>query len=142
MSIRPVASVARSLARPLIPRTVARPLKATPLISASIAFPSTTHNTRTMSSSAAATTHLPNPEPSPAGQVPGQGKANLHLYTWGTPNGYKVSILLEELRAAYPDEAKNKLAYDVIPVDISTNVQKVSLWLWISSCCPCAGADD
>lgn len=135
MSIRPVASVARSLARPLISRTALRPLKANPAHLRFHRFPHAAHNTRTMSSSAAATTHLPNPEPSPAGQVPGQGKANLHLYTWGTPNGYKVSILLEELRAAYPDEAKNKLAYDVIPVDISTNVQKVSFWLWISSFC-------
>lgn len=69
---------------------------------------------------------LPKPEPSQAGQVAGQGPPKLHLYTWPTPNGYKVSILLEELRAAYPDAAKDKLSYDVIPVDISTNVQKVS----------------
>lgn len=130
MPIRPVASVARPLARSLL-TCAQRPPKATriSLISAPIAFPTPRLSARTMSSSAAATTHLPNPEPSPAGQVPGQGKPNLHLYTWGTPNGYKVSILLEELRAAYPEEAKNKLAYDMIPVDISTNVQKVRLIL-------------
>ena len=28
-------------------------------------------------------------------------KTNIHLYTAGTPNGYKVSILLEELGLEY-----------------------------------------
>lgn len=124
MPIRPAASVARPFARSLLSRAAPRPPQPTPLISVSIARSTLSGlSTRNMSSS---TTHLPNPEPSQAGQVPGQGKANLHLYTWGTPNGYKVSILLEELRAAYPEAAKDKLAYDVISVDISTNVQKVS----------------
>nr|GAT54074.1 predicted protein [Mycena chlorophos] len=43
------------------------------------------------------------------------------LYTGPTPNGYKVSVYLEELRAAYPDL---KLDYDVENIDISTNRQK------------------
>lgn len=29
--------------------------------------------------------------------------APLKLYTAGTPNGHKVSVFLEELKAAYPD---------------------------------------
>jgi len=43
----------------------------------------------------------------------------LMLYTGRTPNGYKVSVLLEELKAAYggPD-------YDYYPIDIWTNEQK------------------
>jgi len=42
----------------------------------------------------------------------------LQLYTWGTPNGKKVSIMLEELKATYG------LSYDIHPINISTNVQK------------------
>ncbi|EIW59075.1 glutathione S-transferase C-terminal-like protein [Trametes versicolor FP-101664 SS1] len=42
----------------------------------------------------------------------------LSLYTWRTPNGRKVSIFLEELKAQYG------LAYEAHPVDISTGVQK------------------
>lgn len=43
----------------------------------------------------------------------------LLLYTGKTPNGYKASILLEELKLAYggPD-------YDAFSIDIRTNVQK------------------
>ncbi|KAH9921279.1 glutathione S-transferase C-terminal-like protein [Amylocystis lapponica] len=43
----------------------------------------------------------------------------LTLYTGATPNGHKVSIFLEELKATYgaPD-------YNVFKIDISTNVQK------------------
>lgn len=37
----------------------------------------------------------------------------IHLYTWGTPNGRKISIMLEE--AALP--------YQVIPIDISKGEQ-------------------
>jgi glutathione S-transferase len=65
--------------------------------------------------------------------VPGQGPAKLHLYTAGTPNGYKVSILLEELRAAYPDLAKTDLSYDLSAITIWENQQKVSCHLWLSS---------
>lgn len=127
MPIHRIASVTRPLARSLLSRTTA--ISSRPLIATQQGLPSAPHSvysvnsTRTMSSSSLT---LPKPEPSPAGQVPGQGKPNLHLYTGPTPNGFKVSILLEELRAAYPEEAKNLLAYDVIPIDISTNVQKVS----------------
>ncbi|KAI0693445.1 glutathione S-transferase C-terminal-like protein [Cerioporus squamosus] len=42
----------------------------------------------------------------------------LQLYTAGTPNGHKVSILLEELQAQYG------LTYDVHPIDISKGTQK------------------
>lgn len=42
------------------------------------------------------------------------------LYTAGTPNGHKVSVFLEELRAVYGD----KVDYDVEKIDISRNVQK------------------
>lgn len=46
----------------------------------------------------------------------------LHLYTVGTPNGVKVSILLEELVLAYPDNPK--LSYDFYPLSFQTNDQK------------------
>ncbi|KAJ7937116.1 glutathione S-transferase [Mycena leptocephala] len=41
------------------------------------------------------------------------------LYTAGTPNGHKVSVYLEELKALYPN-----VDYDFEKIDISTNVQK------------------
>lgn len=64
--------------------------------------------------------------PSQAGTVDGQGPAKIHLWTAGTPNGYKVSVTLEELRALYPEEAKGKLSYDVSAISIWKNEQKVS----------------
>ncbi|EGV61729.1 Glutathione S-transferase 2 [Yamadazyma tenuis] len=47
---------------------------------------------------------------------------SLTLYTWGTPNGQKVSIFLELLG----------LKYNVKPLDISTNVQKEPEFLAIN----------
>ncbi|KAG6918945.1 hypothetical protein DXG01_010600 [Tephrocybe rancida] len=41
------------------------------------------------------------------------------LYTWPTPNGFPVSVFLEELKAVYP-----ALEYDVERVDISKDIQK------------------
>ena len=38
----------------------------------------------------------------------------LHLYTAGTPNGYKVSVLLEELVLAYPSLKHSDLSYDTV----------------------------
>jgi hypothetical protein len=69
--------------------------------------------------------HPPALGPSQAGNVPGQGPAKIHLWTAGTPNGYKASVTLEELRAAYPEEAKDKLSYDVSAISIWKNEQKV-----------------
>lgn len=46
----------------------------------------------------------------------------IDLYTWGTPNGWKVSITLEELG----------LPYTVIPIDISAGVQKESPFLTVN----------
>ncbi|KAJ3039149.1 hypothetical protein HDV00_012555 [Rhizophlyctis rosea] len=48
--------------------------------------------------------------------------APITLYTWGTPNGHKASIVLEELG----------LQYDVKPINISTNVQKEEWFLKIN----------
>ncbi|KDQ29264.1 hypothetical protein PLEOSDRAFT_1055238 [Pleurotus ostreatus PC15] len=45
-------------------------------------------------------------------------KKPLLLYTAPTPNGHKVSVFLEELKAAYG------IDYDVEKIDISKNVQK------------------
>ncbi|KAG1872314.1 glutathione S-transferase [Suillus subalutaceus] len=42
------------------------------------------------------------------------------LYTAGTPNGRKVSVFLEELRAVYGE----KVDYDFEKIDIGRNVQK------------------
>jgi len=46
------------------------------------------------------------------------------LYTVGTPNGKKVSIFLEELKAAYPD-----FEYEVYAIDFSKNEQKEEWFL-------------
>ena len=46
----------------------------------------------------------------------------IHLYTWATPNGRKVSIMLEELG----------LEYDVHPIDISKGEQHQEHFLAIS----------
>ncbi|WVF73135.1 hypothetical protein IAT40_007954 [Kwoniella sp. CBS 6097] len=54
----------------------------------------------------------------------------LHLYTVGTPNGYKPSILLEELHAAYPNN--DALAYDYIPIRFSETDQKKPEFLAIN----------
>ncbi|WRT70402.1 uncharacterized protein IL334_007400 [Kwoniella shivajii] len=57
-------------------------------------------------------------------------KPKLHLYTAGTPNGYKPSILLEELHAAYPDS--KELVYDFIPIRFSETDQKKPEFLSIN----------
>lgn len=57
--------------------------------------------------------------------VPGQGPPKIHLYTQGTPNGYKASLCLEEMRIAYPDKAKDQLSYDIFVLDFGKNEQKV-----------------
>ncbi|KAJ3551868.1 hypothetical protein NM688_g4458 [Phlebia brevispora] len=43
------------------------------------------------------------------------------LYTWKTPNGHKVQVFLEELKAAYGTDV---IDYDVEFIDISKNIQK------------------
>lgn len=45
--------------------------------------------------------------------------ASLKLFTLGTPNGKKVHVYLEELKAAY-----GNIEYDVEKINIGTNVQK------------------
>ncbi|KZV80947.1 glutathione S-transferase [Exidia glandulosa HHB12029] len=50
------------------------------------------------------------------------------LYTWSTPNGYKPSILLEELKAVYPG-----FDYDWKSIDVwTTNEQKEPWFLAIN----------
>ncbi|KAG7110407.1 Disulfide-bond oxidoreductase YfcG like protein [Verticillium longisporum] len=49
-------------------------------------------------------------------------KSGIHLYTTGTPNGIKASILLEELG----------LPYQVTKIDISKNTQKEPWFLEIN----------
>ncbi|KAF4980980.1 hypothetical protein FZEAL_3137 [Fusarium zealandicum] len=51
----------------------------------------------------------------PTGLIATKG---LELLTWGTPNGVKASVLLEELRDAYG------ISYEIQAVDIGLNVQK------------------
>ena len=46
----------------------------------------------------------------------------IQLYTWGTPNGRKISIMLEEVA----------LPYQVVPVDISKGEQFASAFLAIN----------
>ncbi|TFY78175.1 hypothetical protein EWM64_g5835 [Hericium alpestre] len=52
--------------------------------------------------------------------------ADIKLYTFATPNGKKVSIFLEELKAA------NGITYDKEKIDISTGVQKSPEFLKIN----------
>lgn len=42
----------------------------------------------------------------------------IELLTWGTPNGWKASILLEELKEAYGKD------YEWQGIDITKNIQK------------------
>lgn len=46
------------------------------------------------------------------------GKSGIELLTFGTPNGHKASILLEELKAAYGKE------YVYQSINIMENIQK------------------
>lgn len=71
------------------------------------------------------TSTLPTPQAPNTPTVSGQGEPKIHLYTVGTPNGYKASIALEELRLAYPEKAKNELSYDVIYLSFAKQEQKV-----------------
>ena len=45
----------------------------------------------------------------------------IDLYTWSTPNGRKISILLEEL----------EVSYKVIPVDINKDEHKKDYYIII-----------
>lgn len=57
----------------------------------------------------------------------------LHLYTAPTPNGFKVSILLEELALAYPDAFKSgQIAYDIYNLSFANNDQKSERFLKIN----------
>ncbi|KAK4684653.1 GSH-dependent disulfide-bond oxidoreductase, partial [Tremellales sp. Uapishka_1] len=55
--------------------------------------------------------------------------AKLHLYTVNTPNGVKVSVLLEELVAAYGPEVVN---YDYFPISFKDQEQKSPEFLKIN----------
>jgi len=46
------------------------------------------------------------------------GKSGIELLTWGTPNGHKASIMLEELKEAYGKD------YIFQGINIGENVQK------------------
>ncbi|KAF2106590.1 glutathione S-transferase [Lophiotrema nucula] len=61
----------------------------------------------------------------PTGLVATKG---IELLTFGTPNGFKVSILLEELKAAYPD-----FSYTVQSIDIFQDVNKQA---WFTALSP------
>ena len=65
----------------------------------------TTNTARTMSSSS----------DRPNGLI---AKSGIELLTWGTPNGHKASIMLEELKAAYGKD------YVFQGINIGENVQK------------------
>lgn len=75
--------------------------------------------------------------PLPAAQLPesaagSTAPAKLHLYTAGTPNGYKPSILLEELRLAYPDLKDGALSYDFTTLSFANKEQKDPEYLKIN----------
>lgn len=54
----------------------------------------------------------------------------LHLYTAPTPNGFKVSIILEELLLAYPDA--KEIQYDFYQLSFDNNDQKSEQYLKIN----------
>ena len=54
--------------------------------------------------------------------TPQKNGNGIDLYTWATPNGRKVSIMLEEL----------KLQYSVLPIDITKGEQYADEFLMIS----------
>lgn len=57
----------------------------------------------------------------------------IHLYTAGTPNGFKVHLLLEELLQAYPTLAEEgTIAYDVYSLSFANNDQKTERFLKIN----------
>src|ERR1700712_130076 len=53
-------------------------------------------------------------------------KSGIELLTWGTPNGHKASIILEELKAAYGKD------YVFQPINIMENIQKEPWYTKIS----------
>lgn len=56
----------------------------------------------------------------------------LHLYTASTPNGYKVSVLLEELLLTYPELAHSTLSYDFRFLSFDAKHQKLPQFLDIN----------
>lgn len=86
--------------------------------------------TSTTKTSFAMSYTLPPQLPESHSQFTNQGEPKIHLLTKGTPNGYKVSVLLEELRGAYPKEAK--LAYDFVNIQFDKNEQKSAEFLKVN----------
>lgn len=85
---------------------------------------------RTYSSSSSkpqATTDDMADKPEPTGLI---AKDGIELLTMGTPNGYKASIILEEIKEAYGDKAP-KFVWQVI--NIMKNTQKQE---WYTKICP------
>ncbi|WWC91522.1 uncharacterized protein L201_006468 [Kwoniella dendrophila CBS 6074] len=82
-----------------------------------------------MSSSSTSSSSLPSAERPESFSDPNL-KPKLHLYTVGTPNGLKPSILLEELHEAYPEN--KDLVYDFIPLRFSEVDQKKPEFLAIN----------
>lgn len=73
----------------------------------------------------------------PAPQLPASLKdlkstPKLHLYTARTPNGLKVSIFLEELLLAYPEQAHGAISYDFIKLAFDKQEQKLPEFLEIN----------
>ncbi|KAI1402726.1 glutathione S-transferase [Hypoxylon fuscum] len=94
-----------------------------------ITKPVTTLHYRASFSTSRSTPHTPPPEQDdemsePTGLI---AKSGIELLTFGTPNGFKVSILLEELKAAYGKE------YTWQTVNIMKNTQKEP---WFTAICP------
>lgn len=63
-------------------------------------------------------------EPRPTGLI---AKSGIELLTFGTPNGHKISIILEELKAAYGKD------YVFQSINIMENIQKEP---WFTAICP------
>ena len=61
-----------------------------------------------------------------------QTPPKLHLWTAATPNGYKVSIILEELILAYPDLAHKELSYDYTFISFDNKDQRTPGFLAVN----------
>ena len=66
--------------------------------------------------------HLTPPTPTPPTTAKMTSNSNIHLYTAQTPNGIKVSMLLEELG----------LPYETTAIELSKNTQKEPWFLEIN----------
>jgi len=127
MPLRPFAALAVHCKTPLARLAPSVTSHSRPRIYAHTRTSTNAH--RTMSSTSTSTSTLP-PLQRPESLADSTNPAKLHLYTVGTPNGIKVSILLEELVLAYPNDPQ--LSYDFSALSFANTDQKKPEFLKIN----------